>query len=186
MLNTKKTIIYPPKEKQMNTKKSKMKATEFLKSGKNLKRKTQEYEKTFSFSPEKVFSQFCPTRELDWIEGWDCELVYTSSGYVEDDCIFITPETCSLGPGLWIFTRYEPSRNLELVRIIEESVVLHFRIKLVNNNDGTTTGLWNLTFTALNESGNVIVQSIPDKNPEFERAIDGLEYFLETGEMMTA
>ncbi len=170
----------------MNTERSKRKATEFLKSAKNLKRKTQEYEKTFSFPPEKVFFQFCPTRELDWIEGWDCDLVYTSSGYVEEDCIFTTPETNSLGPGLWIFTRYEPSRKLELVRIIEASVVIHFRINLIDNNDGTSTGLWKLTFTALNELGNGIVDSIPDNSPELQRAIDGLEFFLKQGEMMIA
>ena len=169
----------------MNTERSKKKATEFLKSGKNLIRKTQNYEKTFTFPPEKVFLRFCPTRELDWIDGWDCDLVYTSTGYVEDDCIFTTPETNSLGPGLWIVTRYDPNRKLELVRIIGESVVLHFRINLINNNDGTSTGVWNLTFTALNESGNAIVESIPDNNPELERAIDGLEYYLKTGEMMT-
>jgi hypothetical protein len=170
----------------MNTEKSKSKAMEFLKKGRNLKRKTQKYEKTFKFPAEKVFFQFCPSRELDWIEGWDCDLVYTSTGYVEDDCIFTTPETNLLGPGLWIFTRYEPNQKLEIVRIIGESVVIHFRINLIDNNDGTSTGVWNLTFTALNESGNAIVDSIPDKIPEMERAIDGLEYFLETGEMMTA
>ena len=169
----------------MNTEKSKRKATEYLKNTENLKRKTQKYEKTFSFPPEKVFFQFCPSRELDWIEGWDCDLVYTSTGYVEDDCIFTTPETNSLGPGLWIFTRYEPNKKLELVRIIEESVVIHFRINLIDNNDGTSTGHWDLTFTALNEPGNAIVESIPEKNPELERGIDGLEYFLEEGEMMT-
>jgi hypothetical protein len=169
----------------MNTERSKSKAMEFLKKGRNLKRKTQKYEKTFDFPPEKVFFQFCPSRELDWIEGWDCDLVFTTTGYVEDDCIFTTPETNSLGPGLWIFTRYEPSQKLEIVRIIQESVVIHFRINLIDNNNGTSTGVWNLTFTALNESGNAMVDSIPDKNPELERAIDGLEYFLESGEMMT-
>ena len=170
----------------MNTERSKRKAAEYLKNGKNFKRKTQKYEKTFNFSPEKVFYQFCPTREYDWIEGWDCDLVYTSTGYVEDDCIFTTPETNSLGPGLWIFTRYEPNQKLELVRIIGGSVVIHFRINLIDNNDGTSTGVWSLTFTALNEQGNAMVDSIPDKNPEMLSAIDGLEYFLETGEMMTA
>jgi hypothetical protein len=170
----------------MNTERSKRKAMDFLKKGRNLKRKTQKYEKKFDFPAEKVFYQFCPSRELDWIEGWDCDLVYTSTGYVEDDCIFTTPETNSLGPGLWIFTRYEPSEKLEIVRIIQESVVIHFRINLIDNNDGTSTGVWNLTFTALNESGNAIVDSIPDKNPELVRAIDGLEYFLESGEMMIA
>jgi hypothetical protein len=107
------------------------------------------------------------------------------SGYVEDDCIFTTPVTNSLGPGLWIFTRYEPNQKLELVRIIEGSIVIHFRINLIDNNDSTSTGIWNLTFTALNELGNVMVESIPDKSTELERAIDGLEYFLATGEMMT-
>lgn len=170
----------------MNTERSKRKAMEFLKSGKNLKRKVQEYKKTFTFPSEKVFPQFCPSRELDWIEGWDCDLVYTSTGYVEDDCIFTTPGTNSLGPGLWILTRYEPNQKLELVRILEESVVIHFRINMIDNNDGTATGLWKLTFTAMNESGNVIVDSIPDKSPELERAIDGLEYFLKEGEMMKA
>jgi hypothetical protein len=169
----------------MNTERSKTKTTEFLKLGKKLKRKTQRYEKTFTFPPEKVFFQFCPSRELDWIQGWDCDLVYTSTGYMEEDCIFTTPVTNSLGPGLWIVSRYEPNRKLELVRIIGESVVLHFRIVLKDNDDGTSTGVWDLTFTALNESGNEIVDATPDNNPEFERVIDALEYFLRTGEMMT-
>ena len=170
----------------MNTVKSENKAAKFLKSGSNLKRKTQKYEKTFNFPPEKVFRQFCPSRELDWIEGWDCDLVYTSSGYAEADCIFTTSEANLLGPGLWIITRYEPNRKFELVRIIADSVVLHFRIDLNDNNDGTCKGVWNLTFTALNEAGNAIVESLPDKHPELVRAIDGLEYFLEAGKMMTA
>lgn len=169
----------------MNTERSNKKAAAFQKKGTHFKRKTQKYERTFHFPPEKVFFQFCPTRELDWIEGWDCDLVYTSTGYVENDCIFTTPESNLLGPGLWIFTRYELNRRLELVRIIDQSVVIHFRIHLTDNNDGTSTGVWNLTFTAVNESGNAIVESIPNHSPELEQAIDGLEYFLASGEMMT-
>ena len=170
----------------MNTEKSKKKSTEFLTKGNNLKRKLQRVEKTFSSSPEKLFFQFCPSRELDWIEGWECDLVYTSTGYAEDDCIFTTPETNVLGPGLWIFTRYEPNRTLEFVNIIEASVVKHVRINVFDNNDGTSKGVWNLTFTALNDKGNAMVEAIPGTNHELERAVEGLEYFLKTGEMMTA
>ncbi len=150
-----------------------------------LKRKILKYERTFDHPPKEVFFQLCPSRELDWIPGWDCELLYTSTGYVESDCIFTTPESNSLGPGLWIFTRYEPDQKLELVRIIDNSVVIHFRIELVDNNDGTSTGTWNLTFTAINEAGNVILESISDESPELNMALDGLEYFLDTGELMT-
>jgi hypothetical protein len=170
----------------LNTERSQRKAADFLKRGNLPKRKTQKYEKLFNYSPEKVFFQLCPSRELDWIEGWDCDLVYTSTGFVEEDCIFTTPDTNPLGPGLWIFTRYEPNRILELVRVIESALVIHLRIKLIDHGNGTCTGVWNLTFTALDESGDAMVEAIPDSSPEFERAIDGLDYFLKTGELKTA
>ncbi len=168
----------------MNTVRSEEKAASFLKNGLKLKRKHQTYEKTFSHGPDVVFYQFCPSRECDWIDGWDCDLIYTSSGYVEKDCIFSTPETNVLGPGLWIFTRYEPNKHLELVRIIGDSLAIHFRIHLEDNHDGTSTGVWSLTFTALNEEGNAMVDGMPDENPELAKAVDGLEYFLNTGEML--
>lgn len=168
----------------MNTDRSEKKATQFLESGNGMARKTQTLEKRFSHPPEKVFHQFCPSRELDWIDGWECDLVYTTTGYAEDDCIFTTPESNLLGPGLWIFTRYEPSSRFEAVRIIESSVVLHFRIALTDNGDGTCRGVWTLTFTALNQQGCKIVESLPERSPELERAVDSLEHYLTTGEMM--
>jgi hypothetical protein len=75
---------------------------------------------------------------------------------------------------------------MEIVRTIGEEVVLHFRIVLVDNQDGTCTGVWNLTFTAIRESGNLFIDSLPDKSPELEWAIDGLEHFLRTGKMLPA
>ncbi len=170
----------------MNTERSEKLADAFVQKGNIRKRKIQTTEKTFSFPAKEVFFQFCPSRELDWIEGWDCDLVFSSTGYMETDCIFTTPESNILGPGLWITTRYEPSRILELVRIIGQSVVLHFRIDLRDNNDGTSTGVWTLTFTALDKTGDDMVASLPDENHELERAVVGLEYFLETGQMMRA
>jgi hypothetical protein len=151
-----------------------------------MKRKTQRAERTFQASPEKVFHQLCPTRELDWIEGWECDLLYTSTGYMEPDCIFSTPDSNVLGPGLWITTRYEPNRKLELVRTLGDMAVLHFRISVVDNRDGTCTGIWKLTFTAINERGNAFLDALPQESAELERAIDGLEHFLKTGTLLTA
>ncbi len=168
----------------MNTKNSENKVKEYLANGPKLKRKVQKYEKYFDVSPEEVFHQFCPSRELDWIDGWEVDLLYTSSGYVEKDCIFTTPETNSLGPGLWIFTRFELNEELELVRVIGDFVVVHFRIKMTDYKNGTCKADWHLTFTALNDQGNKMVDSIPGKNPELTRIIEGLEHFLKTGEKM--
>ena len=169
----------------MNTERSEKKVQAFLNSRLNLKRKIQTYEKTFHHSSEKIFFQLCPARELDWIDGWECDLVYTTTGYVEEDCIFTTPLENSLGPGLWIFTRYEPNQRLELVRVIGTSIVIHLRINLKENQDDTVTGFWHLTFTALDETGNAMIDSLPDESPEFSSAIDGLEHFLNTGELLT-
>ena len=169
----------------MTTIASEKKAADFRQNRKSLKRRILTVEKIFPHPPEKVFFQFCPTRELDWIHGWDCDLVYTSTGYAENDCIFTTSENNPLGPGLWVFTHYEPNQRLELVRIIGTSLVIHFRIKLTDTGDGTCAGLWHITATALDDTGNEMVASLPDESIALKRAVDGLDYFLATGELMT-
>jgi hypothetical protein len=170
----------------MDTSRSEKKAMEFLNRDVKLKKKTQHTQRTFRASPSEVFHQFCPSRELDWIDGWECDLVHTSTGYIEQDCIFTTPETNLLGPGLWIVTRYEPNRELRIVRTLGDMAVLNFRIDLVDNRDGTCTGRWTLTFTAIREEGNAFIDALPDRNAELERAIDGLEHFLRTGTLLAA
>jgi len=39
-------------------------------------------------TPEKIFPLLCPAAEYDWIENWDCELVFSRSGVNEEGCIF--------------------------------------------------------------------------------------------------
>ena len=169
----------------MNTQRSEKKAAEFLKSKINMKRKVQVCEGVFKATPDKVFRQLCPTRELDWIEGWECDLVYSTTGYAEADCIFRTSTSNVLGEGLWVFTAYEANEKVEIVRIINDSVAMHMRIHLVDNKDGTTTGTWTVTVTALKEAGNTVIDMMPGDNVELQRAIDGLVYFLEHGELLT-
>jgi hypothetical protein len=167
----------------MDTERSDRKAASFLRGGKVRESKTQTYERRFSFPPEIVFPQLCPSRELDWIPGWDCDLVHTSTGYAEDGCVFSTPATNALGDGIWVFTHYQPDQLVEVVRV-GGSTVTHLRITLVDHHDGACTGIWNLRITALNGDGNEVVASRPDHEPGFEKMLDGLEHFLRTGRML--
>jgi len=80
--------------------------------------------------------------------------------------------------------RLEPDALLEVVRIIENSVVEHFRINLEDNGDGTCTGTWTLIFTALNERGNEMVEMISEEEPLLRKVIRGLDHFLTAGERM--
>ena len=160
-------------------------AKDFLAKGQPFKRKIQTYTVQLSATSEAVFEQLCPTREIDWLNGWTADIVYTDSGYAESDCILTTPESCVLGAGLWIITRREDNRLHEFVVIREDGVVGHFTIELVDNGDGTCESDWTLVFTAINEEGNAMIEAMPDKNPDFEALVlGGLEYFLKNGKRM--
>lgn len=168
----------------MDTHRSERMAQDFLARKQPFQRKVVVAKQTFSAPPATVFRQFCPTREVDWIDGWEADLIWTTTGYVEADCIFTTPETNVIGPGLWVFTRLEPNQVLEVVRVIGSDVVEQFRIDLDDHGDGSCTGTWTLKFTALTEKGNDLVQSLPDEDPMFQKVIGGLEHFVTTGERL--
>lgn len=168
----------------MNTSRSTKMVQEFLATRQPFKRKVQTYRKQFSAGPETVFPQLCPTREADWIDGWVADLIYTTNGYAEPDCIFTTPESNVLGAGLWVFTRLEPNKILELLVLHANSIVEHVRIELIDNGDGACEGIWTLKFTAISEEGNNVIEAMPDKDPEFDVVLDGLEHFLKMGERM--
>ena len=168
----------------MNTSRSDRMAAEFLSRNQPFKRKVVTAEQTFSAPPATVFRQFCPTREVDWIDGWEADLIWTTTGYAEPDCIFSTPESNIIGPGLWVFTRLDPDEVLEAVRVINEDVVEQFRIDLRDNEDGTCTGLWTLKFTAVTEAGNAAVEAIPEEDQRLQQVIAGLEHFVTTGQRL--
>ena len=170
----------------MNTQRSEEKAAEHLRAGNKLKRKIQVCAQKFKVPREKVFHQLCPTRELDWINGWECDLVYTTTGYVEPDCIFRTSQDNALGEGLWLFTEYLPNEKVGIVRILGDYLAMHIRISLTDDGDGASTGTWHITYTALNNEGNQIIEAMPDESAEIQKAIQGLDFFLNTGELMTS
>lgn len=167
----------------MNTEKSRKIAQDFLAKNRPLKRKNQIYNKVHRARAADVFNQFCPTREADWVDGWTPDLVYTSTGYMEPDCIFTTPETNVTGPGLWVVTRLEPYRLVDLVNISSD-VVEQLTIELSDNKDGTCTSTWTFRFTALNQKGNQDLEAMPDKDPMMSKILDGLDHFMQSGELM--
>ena len=66
--------------------------------------------------PEEVFPLLCPTREADWIEGWNPRLVVSESGFAEKDCVFVTDSQPA--EAVWYVTRHEPENGfVEMVKI---------------------------------------------------------------------
>lgn len=145
-------------------------------------RKIQEFSGTLKSTPKNVFPLLCPAREADWIPGWDSELIYTNSGYGEDKCVFRTNKSNSAGEGLWTFTGFKPYEYVEFVRL-QQDLLLHCRISLTQNEDGTTTATWKTITTALTEKGNKKIENMADKT--YNPVIHLMDYYLKNGKMIS-
>jgi len=111
-------------------------------------RVTRCYVQKLDAPPEKVFPLLCPTREYEWIEPWQCDLLYSRSGVAELHCVFTTGATGDPSEEVWVISRYEPSRIIEFVRV-NAVRVLCYSIVLDDNGDGTTSARNTQTLTAL-------------------------------------
>lgn len=133
--------------------------------------------------PSGVFPLLCPVREYDWIEGWDCEMVFSRSGVAEDGCVFTrTDET---GPAVWVISRYEPDERIEFVITTPGSHVQQLRIRVGEDGGGSVLH-WTRTITALGPAGEAAVDALEDGSWDsrmagLERA---LQHYLATGEML--
>jgi hypothetical protein len=145
------------------------------------KRTSHSFSGTWETTVEELFPLFCPTREADWIPGWDCELVYTGSGYAEQDCVFKTGQSNPAGAGLWVFAGYKVNQYVDFVRV-QEDVVVHTRVTVSDNHDGTVTATWDTVSTGLTEKGNEQVARTSERDPHAGALIKMIEHYLKTGE----
>jgi len=166
----------------MNTKKSDKFVNEWVEKVNPLKRASATVQRTFNTSPEILFRLLCPTTEYDWIPNWTSELLHSNSGYVEYNCIFRTKFFGS--EEIWICTRYEPNKAIDYSRYSRDFSV-KMDISLTDNCDGTVTGRWVMTASALNENGNTAVAELKSAQQHIEELIDTLEHYVNTGEMIS-
>lgn len=146
---------------------------------------TISYEMKLKSSPDKVFPLLCPTREYDWIEPWDCNLIFSYSGFAELDCVFQTDFPSDGGLETWVVTRYEPGKVIQFIRANPVKVI-RYTISLSDNGDGTTSAVWEQLITGLNDEGNNFVFAYSDEKylDEMQTLEKMLNHYLETGNML--
>jgi hypothetical protein len=133
--------------------------------------------------PEKVFPLLCPVRECEWVQGWDPDLVVTSSGAAERDCVFVTSDRGR--DATWIVTRFDPaSWTLELVKVTPGVTVGQITAVLTGEPGGTAADI-TYQHTALSEAGRTFVDGFTE---EFYEAFmkeweASMNHYLTTGEM---
>lgn len=139
-------------------------------------------QRTFNTSPEALFRLLCPTTEYDWLPGFECRLLHSESGYAEYNAVF---ETNVFGPEeTWICTRFETGKAIDYASVSEHSCG-KLDISVVDNGDGTVTGMWIVTRSALTEEGNMTKAEIEQARAHFVKILDWLEHYINTGEMVS-
>jgi hypothetical protein len=167
----------------LDTTRSEKLVQNFLQQETKYKRKIREFTGNFDTSPEKIFPLLCPAREADWIPGWNADLIYTSSGYAEDKCVFRTKKSNSDHEILWTFTGFKLNEYIEFVRF-HQDILVHCKISLSQKNDGTTTVTWKTISTSLSEKGNKEIEKMVDKK-QHSPIIHVMDYYLKNGKMIS-
>lgn len=138
-------------------------------------------------TPAVVFPLLCPVREKDWLEGWDYEMIYSESGKIEQDCVFITGHH---GPveTVWITTEYKPESYLVgFTRVTLGVMAVRISIQLHAGAENKTEAHISYTYTGLSPEGNSYLMH--DLDEAFEEDMktweQAINHYLITGEMLT-
>lgn len=138
-----------------------------------------------SAGPEKVFPLLCPVREFDWIPGWECDVIYSESGFNEQGCIFKTQKPYNTET-TWVTVTWDVENYIvEFVEFAKDSLIVNLRVSLKPDTDNKAIATWEFTFTAVSETGNAFIEGYTED--KFKLVAGGLEktmnYYLETGKL---
>jgi hypothetical protein len=148
-------------------------------------RVTHTYRQRLRASPEQVFPLLCPVRETEWADGWLPELVISSSGVAERDCVFLTPE--KQATGIWYITRHEPEKLfVEMLKIVPGVTACRLNIQLSQESAACVADV-TYTHTSLGPAGDEFVAGF---TAEYYLKVmqaweTALNHFLTTGCLLT-
>lgn len=147
-------------------------------------RATRAYRQRLEAPPEKVFPLLCPVREMEWADGWLPELVISSSGVAERDCVFITPDP--RGTEFWYITRHEPENLfVEMLKILPGVTACRLMIQLSPDGPGCAADI-TYSHTSLGPAGDEFVAKFTAEHyVKFMQAWEkALNHFLTTGHLL--
>lgn len=151
------------------------------------KRVARAYRQTIHATPEKVFPLLCPVREAEWLDGWRYQMIYSSSGLVEDGAVFSTPGSGEENT-VWIVTKHDPKAyRVDFARFTPHSRTCVLRITVKSKDRNSSYVDISYTYTGITPAGNDFVDRFSEET--FLEAVTfwerSMNHFLETGERLT-
>jgi hypothetical protein len=149
------------------------------------KRVSFTYEQIIKGSKEDIMPLYCPVREKDWVEHWDPEFVYSNSGLVEKDSVFIT--THGEHEVVWIVSEYDIERGyVKMYYHVPGILITKLEIELTQMKEKKTKAVITYAKTAISETGNRALKEFTKESYDimmdsWEKAMN---HYLKTGEML--
>jgi hypothetical protein len=146
-------------------------------------RKSFTYTQTNTGNIKEVFPLLCPVMERDWIDGWECNMIYSESGFIENDCVFTTSQHGNQET-VWHVTQYDKENHIiEFLRVTPNENTVKIKIHLEDLEHSKTKVHINYMYTLLKKNCTTlefkaIEQSFFDSMYWWENAIN---YYLKTG-----
>jgi len=153
-------------------------------------RKKHSYTQQLNAPPEIVFPLLCPVAELKWAPGWMPTAVFSISGVVEQECMFITPPEMPSEPhnSIWVVSNYDPNHfSLVMYKIAPEHTISKLEISLESASERATRANVSYEITAIDVAGDRFMEEFTtewykDFMLNWEKA---LNHYLNTGEKIT-
>ncbi len=146
---------------------------------------SHKYIQTINGSPKDIMPLYCPVRELDWCENWGPKAVYSNTGMVEKDCVFIT----SHGDDdiVWIVSDYDVEKG-HVVMYYHVPGILVTKLEILADPIAVNKTKVTLTYskTSLSETGDKVLDGFTKE--EYDIMMDSWEkamnHYLKTGKML--
>ena len=150
------------------------------------RRITRSCVQTIQGTPEEIFPLYCPVKEARWCEGWDPIVVYSESGVVEPDCVFITRD--GEVESVWFVTEYDFKTGLvEMIKHTPGETFVKLNIALESVSARTTRAAITYSYTSLGETGDKVLEAFTEESyaTMMQAWETAMNHYLKTGEMLT-
>ena len=143
-------------------------------------------------SPQQIYPLLCPIQEYKWIDKWQCEMVYSDSGVIENNCIFKEERTGPLLFGLkvptyWIVSLYDPENfRIQFVLFTGDMIVSKLDVEVKDLGNGVSSIKWSFTITSLNKEANRYIDANTKNKADIYLTVlsKSLKHYCETGKML--
>jgi hypothetical protein len=135
---------------------------------------------------KEVFYLFEPLGEKEWAEGWNPQILYPTSGEIQEGTVFVT-EGLDKAQTIWTILAYDPqAHSIKYLRLAPTSHLALVEIQCRPYQTKTRATV-QYTFTALSESGNAYLDKFTESyyRDWIENWGKAINYYLKHRKLLT-